>query len=99
MFDLDGTLFCETDPTWFDFMLYRHRILEDLTYRNTATDYKKKIAGTVQSIIDTGIVPDGFEVEIGSCIARAFAGMEVDDFARYVRNYADRPLFPKSKWV
>ena len=91
MFDLDGTLFCETDPTWFDFMLYKHRILEDRTYRDKATDYEKKIAATVLSVIDTGIVPDGFEVEIGSCIARAFAGMEVNEFSRYVRDYADRP--------
>ena len=29
VFDLDGTLFCESDPTWFDFMLYKHRIQED----------------------------------------------------------------------
>ena len=28
VFDMDGTIFCETDPTWFDFMLYKHRVLE-----------------------------------------------------------------------
>ena len=26
MFDLDGTLYCESDPTWFDFMLYKYRV-------------------------------------------------------------------------
>lgn len=91
VFDLDGTLFCESDPTWFDFMLYKYRILEDPAYKGKATKYEKRIAGTVQSIIDTGVVPDGFEVEIGSCIARAFAGMSVADFAHYVRDYAERP--------
>lgn len=80
IFDLDGTLYCESDPTWFDFMLYKHRILEDPDYRDRATDYEKGIAATVQSVIDTGVVPEGFEVEIGSCIARAFAGMSVGDF-------------------
>lgn len=29
VFDLDGTIFCESKPTWFDFMLYQHRIRED----------------------------------------------------------------------
>ena len=91
VFDLDGTLFCESDPTWFDFMLYRHRILEDESYRAQATDHEKEIAGTVQSIIDTGVVPAGFEVEIGRSIAAAFAGMSVKAFARYVRAFADRP--------
>ncbi len=91
VFDLDGTLYCESDPTWFDFMLYKYRILEDQTYKDKATEYEKKIANTVQSVIDTGIVPDGFEVEIGNCIAQAFAGMSVRDFAHYVRDFAERP--------
>ena len=91
VFDLDGTLFCESDPTWFDFMLYRHRILEDEDYRELASEYEKGVAATVQSIIDTGVVPDGFEVEIGSCIARAFEGMSVKAFAHYVRDYAETP--------
>ena len=91
VFDLDGTLYCESDPTWFDFMLYKYRIQEDDTYKESATEYEKKIADTVQSVIDTGIVPEGFEVEIGSCIAQAFAGMSVRDFAQYVRDFAERP--------
>ena len=91
VFDLDGTLYCESDPTWFDFMLYKHRILEDEAYRDRASEYEKQVAETVQSIIDTGVVPAGFEVEMGSCIAQAFAGMSVKEFARYVRDYAERP--------
>jgi len=91
VFDLDGTLFCESDPTWFDFMLYKYRIQEDPAYREKATEYEKQVADTVQSVIDTGFVPDGFEVEIGNSIARAFAGMKVSDFADYIRDFAERP--------
>ena len=91
IFDLDGTVYCESDPTWFDFMMYKYRIQEDPAYKDKATEYEKKIAETVQSVIDTGIVPEGFEVEIGSCIAQAFAGMTVRDFNQYVRDFADRP--------
>ncbi len=91
VFDLDGTLFCETDPTWFDFMLYKYRIQDDPAYRDRATDHEKQIAATVQTIIDTGVVPEGFEVEIGSCIAGAFAGVSVRDFGAYVRDFAERP--------
>lgn len=91
VFDLDGTLFCESDPTWFDFMLFKYRIQEDPSYKDKATAHEKKLAETVQSVIDTGVVPEGFEVEIGHSIARAFAGMAVSDFAGYVRDFADRP--------
>ena len=91
VFDLDGTLFCETDPTWFDFMLFQYRIQEDPTYKEMASEHEKTVAATVQSVIDTGVVPDGFEVEIGHCIAKAFAGMRVRDFYRYVRDFAERP--------
>lgn len=91
VFDLDGTLFCESNPTWFDFMMYKYRILEDPTYKDKATDYEIQVANTVQSVIDTGVVPEGFEVEIGSCIAAAFAGMTVRDFGIYVRKFAELP--------
>ena len=50
-----------------------------------------RMAYGVRSVIDTGIVPEGFEVEIGHCIAGAFAGMSVRDFIRYVRDFAERP--------
>ena len=91
VFDLDGTLFCESDPTWFDFMLYRYRIQEDPTYRDRATEHEKEVAATVQSSIFTGILPEGFETELGNCIAQAFAGMTVRAFAQYVRDFAERP--------
>jgi phosphoserine phosphatase len=91
VFDLDGTLFCESDPTWFDFMFYKYRIQEDPAYRDKATAYERKIADTVQSVIDTGVVPDGFEVEIGHCIAQAFAGMRISEFIPYIRDFAESP--------
>ncbi len=91
VFDLDGTLFCESDPTWFDFMLYRHRVREDPDYMDRATEYERQVADTVQSVIDTGTVPAGFESEVGRCIAQVFEGMRVSDFTRYVREYAERP--------
>jgi len=91
VFDLDGTVFCEADPVWFDFMMYKYRIQEDPAYKDKATEHEKEIADTVQSIIETGIVPKGFEVEIGNCIARAFAGMSVRDFTNYIREFSEKP--------
>lgn len=33
VFDFDGTLFCETDPNYFDYMLLKHRVLDDPDYQ------------------------------------------------------------------
>ena len=91
VFDLDGTLFCESDPTWFDFMLYRYRIEEDPAYRDRATQHEKKIASDVDALIETGEAPPGLEIEVGNCLSGAFAGMRVSDFARYIRDFAEKP--------
>ncbi|MBQ9451981.1 MAG: haloacid dehalogenase-like hydrolase [Desulfovibrio sp.] len=35
VFDLDGTLICETTPSYFEWMLYLERVLNDPTYKPT----------------------------------------------------------------
>ncbi len=35
VFDFDGTLFLETDPTYFDWQLFEHRVLDDPSYKAT----------------------------------------------------------------
>lgn len=42
VFDLDGTLYCESDPTWFDFMLFKYRIQEDPAYREKRRNMKSR---------------------------------------------------------
>ncbi|MBR1735840.1 MAG: copper amine oxidase N-terminal domain-containing protein, partial [Firmicutes bacterium] len=42
VFDLDGTLFCETDPNYFDYTLLVHRVLEDESYIDKASDFEKE---------------------------------------------------------
>ncbi len=89
--DLDGTLFCETDPTYFDFRLYYYRIMTDPDYKDKATDYQISLAKTIDEFIETGKMPQDFEVEIGNAIAETFSGMTVEEFTEYVRNFGNRP--------
>ncbi len=42
VFDLDGTLFCETDPIYFDYQLFLHRVLEDDLRRRSHQKIKNK---------------------------------------------------------
>ena len=89
--DLDGTLFCETDPICFDFRLFCHRVLEDPDYKDRVTEQDRYLIDCVKELINTGVTPPNFEVEIGNAIAQAFSGMTVEEFENYVRKFGDLP--------
>ncbi|WP_167511399.1 HAD family hydrolase [Pseudobutyrivibrio xylanivorans] len=91
VFDLDGTLCCETDPVYFDHMLLQHRVLEDPTYKNKASDFEKEVANKVIEFAETGKYPAGMDNDHGKAVASAFAGMTVDEFLAYVINYRNTP--------
>ena len=48
VFDLDGTLFCETDPNYFDYTLLKYRVLEDPSYKDKASDFEKEVANKIK---------------------------------------------------
>ena len=80
-FDLDGTLFCETNPTYFDFQLFIHRVLEDSSY--TPTQDQLDVATTFR---DTGYVPP-LSAAYEKMLASAYAGFTIDGFDQYVKDF------------
>ena len=48
VFDLDGTLFCETDPNYFDYCLLKYRVLDDPDYKDNASDFEKEVANKIK---------------------------------------------------
>ncbi len=89
VFDLDGTLLCETDPVYFDHMLFMHRVMEDPDHE--PGEFELEVAEKVQEFIDTGSYPSGLDNEHGQGVATAFAGMTLDEFEDYVRAYMQEP--------
>ena len=89
VFDLDGTLFCETDPVYFDHMLFMHRVLEDPDHE--ATPFELEVADKVQEFIDTGSYPEGLDNLHGQGVASAFAGMTVKEFNDYIYTFRQTP--------
>ena len=89
VFDLDGTLFCETDPVYFDHMLFMHRVLEDPNH--TASEFELQVAEKVQEFIDTGSYPEGLDNLHGQGVASAFQGMTIREFYDYVKAYGNTP--------
>ncbi|MBE6994154.1 MAG: hypothetical protein E7423_05910 [Ruminococcaceae bacterium] len=92
VFDLDGTLFCETDPNYFDYTLLKYRVLEDPDYIDKASDFEKEVANKIKEQNETGKSFTGLEVDHGKAVASAFAGMTVDEFNEYIQRFKQQPM-------
>lgn len=91
VFDLDGTLFCETDPTYFDYCLLHYRVCTDPDYKDKASDFEREVARKIDETIQTGTASEGLDVENGKAISSAFAGFTVEEFDEYVRKVRSMP--------
>ena len=91
VFDMDGTLCCETDPGYFDHKLLYHRVIEDPDYKDKASDEEKETAEIIKGYFDSGSYPSGLDVKHGTAVATAFKGMTIDEFYAYVKDYRDQP--------
>lgn len=92
VFDLDGTLFCETDPNYFDYTLLVYRVLEDPDYVDKASDFEKETAHKIVDQNLNGTSFTGLEVDHGQCIASAFAGMTLEEFNDYIQAFKQLPM-------
>ena len=92
VFDLDGTLFCETDPNYFDYTLLVYRVLEDPDYKDRASDFEKEVANKIVEQNETGASFSGLEVDHGRAVASAFSGMTVDEFNDYIQEFKKLPM-------
>ena len=92
VFDLDGTLFCETDPNYFDYTLLVHRVLEDPDYIDKASDFEKETAHKIVDQNLNGTSFTGLEVDHGQCIASSFAGMTPEELNAYIQEFKKLPM-------
>lgn len=92
VFDMDGTLCCETDPGYFDHKLLYHRVVEDTDYKDKASEEEKATAEIIKEYFETGEYPEGLDVMHGKAVATAFKGMTIEEFDDYVKDYRDQPM-------
>ena len=92
VFDLDGTLFCETDPNYFDYTLLVYRVLEDPDYKDQASDFERETANKIVEQNKTGAKFDGLEVDHGKAIASSFSGMTIEEFDAYIQEFKKQPM-------
>ncbi|MBQ7178596.1 MAG: haloacid dehalogenase-like hydrolase, partial [Victivallales bacterium] len=88
VFDFDGTLFLETDPTYFDWTLFEHRVLDDPSFK--ATDEQLAAARASRN----GKFPK-LDKNRERMVAEAYKGMTFDEFYAFVQKFMaqDQPGF------
>ena len=93
VFDLDGTLILETDPTYFDWALFEHRVLDDSTYKPT----KEQLTAAKNSR-EKGIFPS-LSNNREKMVSQAYQGLTVQEFYDFVRSFMqeDQPGFEGMK--
>ncbi len=91
VFDMDGTILCETDPYYFDHCILVYRVLEDPDYNDKASDFEKDVANRLQAKFDGDKTVEVSMAEHGQAVASAFRGMTVDEFEAYVKAFKEQP--------
>ena len=86
VFDLDGTLMCETYPFCFEYMLFADYALNSGS--DTITDAVRAVA---QEIVDAagGEKPSGMSTRQAAAGAVAYQGMTVEQLTQTVRRFKD----------
>ena len=92
VFDMDGTLCCETDPGYFDHKLLYHRVMEDESYKDKASEEEKETAAIIKEYFETGEYPKGLDVKHGTAVATSFKGMTPEEFDAYVKDYKNTAM-------
>ena len=92
VFDFDGTLFCETDPNYFDYTLLVYRVLEDPEYKDQASEFEKMVANKIVDQNTNGTKYEELPVEHGQAVASAFKGMTLDEFNAYIQEFKKLPM-------
>lgn len=86
VFDMDGTIYCETAPLYFQETMFLHRALEDKNYTPSERmrEFAKKIRPKIYN--KTGITKEENN-ELFNCLTKAYEGMTPEEYRAYVRAF------------
>ena len=91
VFDFDGTLFCETDPTYVHNLLLQYRILDDPEYKDKASDFERKVANAMRAVSKENTA--GLDMsDIDKAEASAFAGMTLEEYHECIQRFKQQPM-------
>ncbi len=100
VFDLDGTLVCETTPCYFEWMMYLERALNDSSYTPAPADraYAEEVKQTIEEVgipnpkpDRTRKMPKDMDLRQAQSQESVFSGMTLTEYERFVRKFMQTP--------
>lgn len=91
VFDMDGTLYGELFPTYFDEWLLLHRLLHDESF--TASPEDKEWAQSAEYALLCGESEPDSPRSSAQMAAEAFQGFTVEEYRAYVRSFMTEPVW------
>lgn len=85
VFDMDGTLYGERFPTYFDESLLLHRLLHDESYQAPAED--RAYAQALETALLNGEPEPDSDKSSAQLAAESFRGFTVEEYRSYVRDF------------
>lgn len=90
VFDLDGTLVCETAPSYFEWMMYLHRVMNDKNFHPTAEQLAT--ARVIHDAVYKRAVPSDMMWTEAIAQNEVFGGMTPSEYRAYVEEFMKAPV-------
>ena len=89
VFDLDGTLFQETDLVYDDWKIYYYRVFNDTNFN--ASEEQKEIAKLIDKSGKEGTMPDDLNMKIAKTYMELFENMTLEEYDKYLKDFVNKP--------
>ena len=86
VFDMDGTIFCETDPVYYEYMMLFDYIIED-NKKNGGSD---ELVSEVNEALKTGYISHEFELRLSDIEYKYYLNFELQDYKNYIKEFLNR---------
>ena len=83
VFDMDGTLFCETDPTYYEYMMAFDIILAEYKSSGAYAD----LIDDINEALKTGYVSDELELKLSDLEYKCYLDYDMDSYKEHINDF------------
>lgn len=87
VFDMDGTLFCETDPTYYEYLFLFDKIIGEYEGKEDIDEETKTLIKEAKEVLRTGVVSDELELKLSTTEYKYHLNMDVDSYKNQVKSF------------
>lgn len=91
VFDMDGTLLSETNPYYYEWMMFFYRVLNDEDY-TAPEEIKTFVTDVAIPAVYAGKVTDEIDAQFSKYQAQVYAGMTMDEYRDFVEEFMEQPV-------